>query len=58
MTCTVGPLKFVANFPVATPAPAVPSCDFFNLGSSYLNVTLTTVHHLYNVRLTVLLTDV
>ena len=58
MTCTVGPLKFVANFPVATPAPAVPSCDFFNLGSSYLNVTLTTVHHLYTVRLTMLLTDV
>jgi len=24
------------------------SCDVFKLGSSYLNVTLTTVHHLYN----------
>jgi len=24
--------------------------DIFNLGSSYLNVTLTTVHHLYSVK--------
>jgi len=27
----------------------VPECDIFNRGSSYLNVTLTTVHHLYDV---------
>jgi len=28
---------------------AVPLCDIFDLGSSYLNVTLTTMRHLYNV---------
>jgi len=27
-----------------------PSCDMFNLGSSYFHVPLTTVRHLYNVR--------
>jgi len=26
---------------------AQPECDIFNLGLSYLNVALTTVHHLY-----------
>ena len=28
---------------------AAPSCDMFNLGSSYFHVPLTTVHHLLNV---------
>ena len=30
---------------------AAPSCHIFNLGSSHLNVALTTMHHLYNVTL-------
>jgi len=28
---------------------AVDRCDIFNLSSSYLNVILTTMHHLYSV---------
>jgi len=28
---------------------AAPSCDMFNLGSSYFHVALTTVRHLLNV---------
>jgi len=31
---------------------AAPSCDMFNLGSSYFHVPLTTVRHLLNVTLT------
>jgi len=30
---------------------AAPSCDMFNLGSSYFHVALTTVRHLLNVAL-------
>ena len=33
---------------------AAPSCDIFNLGSSYFHVPLTTVRHPLNVTLTIL----